>query len=60
MKILVIKTNCLLDQGAREILREEARKAIDTGIMILDGNFEVEVLDIQGVEINEEVTKTLQ
>ncbi|MFJ6204216.1 hypothetical protein [Bacillus pumilus] len=60
MKILVLKTDCLLDKDAKDALREVAKKAAQTGIMILDGDLEAEVLDIQGVAFNEEVTETLQ
>ncbi|MGA3852170.1 hypothetical protein [Bacillus pumilus] len=69
MKILVIKTDCQLDQGAKEVLREEARKAAQTGIMILDGGMSLEVIEIDksypwdglnpGVPIYDETVETL-
>ncbi|MEC2427704.1 hypothetical protein [Bacillus safensis] len=46
MKILVLKTNCQLDQGTKENLREEAKTAAQTGIMILDGGMSLEVIEI--------------
>ncbi|MED4992604.1 hypothetical protein [Bacillus safensis] len=46
MKILVLKTDCLLDQDTKENLREEARKAVQTGIMILDRGTSLEVIEI--------------
>ncbi|MDM5320947.1 hypothetical protein QUF57_13285 [Bacillus pumilus] len=69
MKILVIKTDCQLDQSAKEVLREEARKAAQTGIMILDGGMSLEVIEIDklspmdglnpGVPIYDETVETL-
>ncbi|MCM3148467.1 phage portal protein [Bacillus pumilus] len=59
MKILVLKTDYLLSKDAKDALREVAKKAAQTGIMILDGGLDAEVLDVQGVAINEEVTETL-
>ncbi|TKI21737.1 hypothetical protein FCO27_18595 [Bacillus pumilus] len=46
MKILVLKTDCLLDQDAKENIREEARKAAQSGIMILDRGTSLEVIEI--------------
>ncbi|WP_144502936.1 hypothetical protein [Bacillus pumilus] len=46
MKILVLKTNCQLDQGTKESLREEAKTAAQSGIMILDGGMSLEVIEI--------------
>ncbi|MEK4791133.1 hypothetical protein [Bacillus sp. FSL K6-2971] len=46
MKILVIKTNCILDQGTKENIREEAMKAAQTGIMILDGGMCLDVIEV--------------
>ncbi|WP_231120721.1 hypothetical protein [Bacillus safensis] len=46
MKILVLKTDCQLDQGAKDALREAARKAAQTGIMILDGGMSLEAIEI--------------
>lgn len=46
MKILVLKTDCLLDQDTKENLREEARKAAQSGIMILDRGTSLEVIEI--------------
>ncbi|MGY0566589.1 hypothetical protein ACVHXO_03680 [Bacillus safensis] len=46
MKILVLKTNCLLDQGTKENIREEAKKAAQTGIMILDGGMGFDVIEV--------------
>ncbi|WP_186303793.1 hypothetical protein [Bacillus pumilus] len=46
MKILVLKTNCLLDQEVKENIREEIKKAAQTGVMILDGGMDSEVIEI--------------
>ncbi|WP_144499046.1 hypothetical protein [Bacillus pumilus] len=46
MKILVIKTDCLLNESAKENIREEAMKAAQAGIMILDGGMSLEVIEI--------------
>ncbi|MEK5008324.1 hypothetical protein MHI11_14230 [Bacillus sp. FSL K6-3312] len=46
MKILVLKTHCLLDQEAKENIREETKKAAQTGVMILDGGMGLEVIEI--------------
>ncbi|EKF36680.1 hypothetical protein [Bacillus xiamenensis] len=46
MKILVIKTDCQLDQMTKENLREEAKKVAHTGIMILDGGMALEIIEI--------------
>ncbi|APT45927.1 hypothetical protein [Bacillus safensis] len=69
MKILVLKTDCQLDQGAKDALREAARKAAQTGIMILDGGMSLEVIEIDklspldglnpGVPIYDETVETL-
>ncbi|CVM30641.1 hypothetical protein [Bacillus safensis] len=69
MKILVLKTESRLEKEAKEILREEARKAAQTGIMILDGGMSLEVIEIDksypldglnpGVPIYDETVETL-
>ncbi|MEK4684333.1 hypothetical protein NSQ76_01010 [Bacillus sp. FSL M8-0256] len=46
MRILVLKTNCLLDQGTKENIREEAKKAAQTGIMILDRGMGLDVIEV--------------
>ena len=46
MKILVIKTNCDLTDEAREKVRNEAQKAIKSGIMVLTLGFDVEVIEV--------------
>ncbi|MCY7675721.1 hypothetical protein [Bacillus safensis] len=46
MKILVLKTDCLLNESAKENIREEAMKAAQAGIMILDGGLDLEVIEI--------------
>ncbi|WP_260983073.1 hypothetical protein [Bacillus pumilus] len=46
MKILVLKTDCLLNESAKENIREEAMKAAQAGIMILDGGMGLEVIEI--------------
>lgn len=65
MKILVLKTDCLLDQDTKENLREEARKAAQRGIMILDGGTSLEVIEIDksallGVLMIKEEAKNLE
>lgn len=70
MKILVLKTDCQLNNETREIIREEAKKAIETGIMILDGGMSLEVIEINksypldglnpGVPIYDETVETMQ
>lgn len=46
MKILILKTDCLLDQGTKENIREEVKKAAQTGVMILDGGMSFEVIEV--------------
>ncbi|KAJ0073376.1 phage portal protein [Bacillus altitudinis] len=69
MKILVLNTESRLEKEAKEILREEVRKAAQIGVIILDGGMSLEVIEIDklspmdglnpGVPIYDETVETL-
>ncbi|MCY8692647.1 hypothetical protein MOD48_14990 [Bacillus spizizenii] len=51
MKILVIKTNAHLTKEAKEAMRVEVDRAIETGVMFLDGGLELETVEVDEFNI---------
>ncbi|MCY8595362.1 hypothetical protein [Bacillus vallismortis] len=51
MKILVIKTNARLTKEAKEAMRLEVDRAIETGVMFLDGGLELETIEVDEFNI---------
>ncbi|MGG1016799.1 hypothetical protein ABE169_16730 [Bacillus subtilis] len=54
MKILVIKTNKHLKNETREAMRVEVKRAIETGVMVLDGGLELETVEVDDFKIVDE------
>ncbi|AWM17830.1 hypothetical protein DKG76_14270 [Bacillus inaquosorum] len=51
MKILVIKTNAHLNKETKEAMRVEVERAIETGVMFLDGGLELETIEVDEFKI---------
>ncbi|MCM3012532.1 hypothetical protein M3570_01860 [Bacillus subtilis] len=54
MKILVIKTNKHLKNETKEAMRVEVERAIETGVMFLDGGLELETVEVDEFKIVDE------
>ncbi|KIN36211.1 hypothetical protein [Bacillus subtilis] len=57
MKILVIKTNKHLKNETKEAMRVEVERAIETGVMFLDGGLELETVEVDEFKIVDEPVK---
>ncbi|AKL84697.1 hypothetical protein C6W22_03025 [Bacillus atrophaeus] len=57
MKVLVIKTDIPLDGEAKEKMRKEVKRVIETGVVVLDPGVDLTTVEVDEVhDINEYAT----
>ncbi|MEK5503286.1 MULTISPECIES: hypothetical protein [unclassified Bacillus (in: firmicutes)] len=53
MKVMVIKTDAYLSEDAKKAIRSEVKRAIETGVMVLDGGMDMSTIEVDEFQISE-------
>ncbi|AKL83269.1 hypothetical protein D068_cds05050 [Bacillus atrophaeus UCMB-5137] len=61
MKVLVIKTDVPLDREAKEKMREEVKRGIETGVVVLDPGMDLTLVEVDELQdVNEYAFKRIE
>ncbi|TWN00802.1 phage portal protein [Bacillus licheniformis] len=53
MKVMVIKTDAHLSKDVKKAIRSEVKRAIETGVMVLDGGMDMSMIEVDEFQISE-------